>query len=72
MILLTTKEVLEDRFLLLSVTTKEEAVKVERFKLPTLSMLTRLEPLLFWKEARAESWLELALTTKMGVVEATE
>ena len=62
----------EARFLLASVTTKEEAVRVAMLTLPKLSMFTKLVPLEFWKEAIAAVWVEVALTTKVGVVEATK
>ena len=60
---------MEERFLLESAKTKEEAVRVEMLRLPRLSMLTKLAPLPFWKEAMAAVWVEVALTTRVGVVE---
>ena len=42
------------RFLLASLITKEDAVKVARLKLPKESMLTRLAPAPLWKTAMAE------------------
>lgn len=70
--LATVMLLLDWRFRLASVTTREEAVRVERFKLPDWSIVTRLVPLEFWKLAKAEAWLEVALTIKIGVVEARE
>ena len=63
---------LDVRFLLTSVKTKEEAVRVATFKFPKLSMLIRLVPLPFWKLAMAAVWVEVALTIRVGVVEAAE
>ena len=62
----------EARFLLASVTTKELAVKVATLKFPMLSIFIKFVPLPFWNEAIAAVWVEVALTTKVGVVEAFE
>jgi hypothetical protein len=71
-IMLLTVRLEEVKFLLASVATRVEAVKVATFRLPRESMLTKLVPLPDWKEAMAEVWEEVALTTKVGVVEAME
>ena len=58
--------------MLASVTTKELAVKVATLKFPRLSIFIKFVPLSFWKEAMAAVWVEVARTTKVGVVEAAE